>query len=401
MGEFLKTNINDLLSRSNDSNVSNAATKAKASHSNIEQNKSPIVQPKFKTTNINNLKNQQATAAQNDATEFDNTENFNTNSYKGEKYPKTLNWQQELSDRLEANRRVTPDLQKPISEVEKKFWIDCFVSLWPEELCPYLDSLGEYFKEDLLKWGFSKNINPMVAFLDQGYVQNKLLKTKKLNKNSYKALHNVILNKCFALKEFAKSNDYNILYSPALYEKSPADIYKYFLMQKYILDPNTSQYSQKTQHLNKRIFIQMLKNSSLEVSKAVGQISKIAEDKVSKVSVKTSAKLNNLDLITEYLKQLGTESREAAKPATASDDEIYDIVSDIKKAEDAAALITFIAGKTTTQKDALKVANFANKVFKDIPANVGALSDIIVKLGNKTISSQSISMIIKELSNRF
>jgi hypothetical protein len=364
----------------------------------------------FKTSNLKDINNRQSnnkntfeTEAESDSEqesqELKSTEN--TNNYKGKKFPKNLNWKQELEDRLEANRLVSPDLKRPIQEIEDEFWIDCFVSLWSEELLENLQLLGGYFKKDLLNWGFSADSNPMVAFLNQNFVQKKLLLTKKLNANSYKALHNAVVKKYLSLVEFRKFNDYNILYCLDLYNKLPADIYKYLELQKVILNPKKTSYSTEIQTLNKRIFIKLKSTDTNLVTVAKAQL-RVAKDKIAKLNIRT-AELNNFDLIKELLSQANLESTSATnqeEPEEVSSAEISEITNNIKTRDDAAALTSFLAGKAKTSKDLKKITSFTLKHLEDTKVSAEEVSKIASKIGTKSISSEAIEAILYNLLSK-
>lgn len=404
MANFLKTSLNDIITRT-DSTVNTTST---ASTSNIKTNVTNIKQPTFKTSNLKDIINRQSNdtfntpaerANEQKPQELENTET--ANSYKGKKFPKNLNWKQELEDRLEANRLVSPDLKRPIQEIEDEFWIDCFVSLWPEELLENLQLLGGYFKKDLLNWGFSADSNPMVAFLNQNFVQKKLLLTKKLNANSYMALHNAVVKKYLSLVEFRKFNDYNILYCLDLYNKLPADIYKYLELQKVILNPKKTSYSTEIQTLNKRIFIKLKSTDTNPVTVAKAQL-RVAKDKIAKLNIRT-AELNNFDLIKELLSQANLESTSATnqeEPEEVSSAEISEITNNIKTRDDAAALTSFLAGKAKTSKDLKKITSFTLKHLEDTKVSAEEVSKIASKIGTKSISSEAIEAILYNLLSK-
>ena len=72
--------------------------------------------------------------------------------------------------------------------------------------------MDKFLKNDLLNWGFTAESNQVVAFLNQKFVQENLVLTKKLNINTYKAFHNAITKKLISKEQFDKPNNYNIIY---------------------------------------------------------------------------------------------------------------------------------------------------------------------------------------------
>ena len=231
--------------------------------------------------------------------------------------------------------------------------------------------------------------------------QKKLLLTKKLNANSYMALHNAAVKKYLSLVEFRKFNDYNILYCLDLYNKLPADIYKYLELQKVILNPKKTSYSTEIQTLNKRIFIKLKSTDTNLVTVAKAQL-RVAKDKIAKLNIRT-AELNNFDLINELLSQANLESTSTTnqeEPEEVSSAEISEITNNIKTRDDAAALTSFLAGKAKTSKDLKKITSFTLKHLEDTKVSAEEVSKIASKIGTKSISSEAIEAILYNLLSK-
>jgi hypothetical protein len=258
----------------------------------------------FLTTNLKNLTdkgNKIRARAQkpNDSTEsstpIDGSKDYgqnNSNTDSEKKFRKDLNWKQELSDRLEANKNVTKDEKRSNEDILEEVWFDCFTTLWPKALYKNLDTIGENLKNDLLNWGFTAETNQVVAFLNQKFVQENLVLTKKLNINTYKAFHNAITKKLISKEQFDKSNNYNIIYCIALYDKSPKDIYDYLVTQSKILNASASSYDAATQLKNRRIFCK-LNISATDLAKRAEAHVSINPDNIPTVQ---KAALNSLEL---------------------------------------------------------------------------------------------------------
>lgn len=258
----------------------------------------------FLTTNLKNLTDKgskiRARAQKpNDSTEsttpIDGSKDYdqnNSNTDSEKKFRKDLNWKQELSDRLEANKNVTKDEKRSNEDILEEFWFDCFTTLWPKALYKNLDTIGENLKNDLLNWGFTAESNQVVAFLNQKFVQENLVLTKKLNINTYKAFHNAITKKLISKEQFDKPNNYNIIYCIALYGKSPKDIYDYLVTQSKILNASASSYDTATQLKNRRIFCK-LNISATDLAKRAEAHVSINPDNIPTVQ---KAELNSLEL---------------------------------------------------------------------------------------------------------
>ena len=345
----------------------------------------------FLKTNLKNLMAQKPTITRNEADDTD-VPKINNNS---KKLRRDLNWKQELEDRIKANRALTDDIKKPESEIIKGFWSDCFTTLWPADIQKYLDELGPLFKKDLLTWGFTKNRNPMVAFINQGYVQTNLIKTKKLNSNTYKAFHNAIIKKLNDFEEYLKFNNYNIIYCLDLYEKLPADIYKYLELQKNILAERTS----NAQLNNRRVFLEISTKTLgiQDIDKRAQAQANMQEDKIPKDI--TKAKLNKYDLAISICNLLGVEAEEEKK------------ISEVEFADDSISYLLDVVDRDPAKVHALlthlyattgnsNIVNFIEKhssAFKqaDVSSLPATFFRILQKtLGKKTLSAEAIDKLL-------
>jgi hypothetical protein len=311
---------------------------------------------------------------------------------------KNLNWKQELEDRLNANRAVTQDLKKSPTQIKEEFWKDCFTTLWPEDIYEYLNSLGDLFKQDLLTWGFIKQKNPMVAFLNQKFVQNKLLKTKKLNINTYKALHNAIVKKLISFEEYFKNNNYNLLYCIALYDLLPADIYKYLTLQAKVLSSTLGSYDIKTQLKNKQIFMKVEALSTLEISKGVQKQLKIPNKTIAAVKL-SDMELNSLEFVQEILKQLGVNESNPKNPKKqeATDDDVSAIAAKLTGVPEAYALLIYLSGATESAEVAKFMADHQD-ILQNCKIPTKAVKEISKILKNKTLSTRKIDSLLNFIS---
>ncbi len=306
---------------------------------------------------------------------------------------KDLNWKQELEDRLIANRSVTPDQRKNETDIVKEFWFDCFTTLWPADLYKNLEALGNYFKNDLLNWGFTAQQNPIVAFLNQKYVQTNLVKTKKLNTYSYSALHNAIIKKLVSYKELEKANNYNILYCLALYDLAPKDIFNYLKLQTNVLNPSKGLYSDKTKLKNRRVFLQADNISANNIVKKAEAQLRINEQSLPKDLL--NSKLNSLELIHEILIQLDAVQKTVS--LGVSDKELANLINNLNDVSDAFTLLYFLSGKSPQAADFIAKHQAELGRFSFSSSIIKLTQDLI----GKALSDNQVDNIIQEITDKF
>jgi len=342
--KFLKTSLNDIVSRTTSDSVETAAVGIK---------------PNFKINSLQNLLNRKA------GTYSENTESSPELSKRTEEKQvtskpdeitanknlrKDLNWRQELADRIKANDQALPGEKVEEEKIYQEFWYDYFCTLWSKELYPFLNALGDIFKKDLRTWGFDADLNPMVAFLLQKYVQNTLLKTKLLNKDTYKAFHNAIIKKYLSVGELRKLNNYNIIYNVNLYKKLPADIYNYLKLQTQILAPKKASYSIKEQSLNRRI---MLQNDNVTAGDPNTRLNSLLNINIKSVPKSTEkVLLNSVEDISLFLELLGhsNEPKQNTQERTSMDtDEVMEKL-DITTPGEAYQLLAYLSAQNNDEK---------------------------------------------------
>lgn len=167
-------------------------------------------------------------------------------------------WEALLAQRQEANRSAKK--KKTELEIENAFFEDFFSVCWGNDatLTKCLIGLGAPLKKAIKTLGFSpilgKDGNPLLAFLLQDFAKN-LLKDRKLDALTFKAVYNAVAKRLIADSEFFKQNNYNILYCKDLYNKPAAEMEKYIELQSEILVPDAASQGEKAQNNNKLIFI--------------------------------------------------------------------------------------------------------------------------------------------------
>lgn len=226
-----------------------------------------LLESEFITTNIRSLiNNQTAIDFVADDSYADQTQNDTTETTSKHIQQTNFDWGEELKNRLEANRNLSPEARIKEYDLETKFFNEFFKAHWDAEAVKQLMLIGLQLRKDIKVLGFNFKINPILAFLSRKYVIEKLLKTKLLNVNTYKAIHNAIALKQAADSEFFKENNYNIIYCRDLYKKSLKEIQNYLVLQKEILSPSAGIYTAETQTNNKKVFIYIAKNNNPDIT---------------------------------------------------------------------------------------------------------------------------------------
>ena len=294
----------------------------------------------------------------------------------GQKRPANFNWEKELQTRLADNKALSAEARRPEVKIEQEFWEEFFTNKWPADIAKMLDLVvGEQLKKDIRILGFTSKTNPIIAFLRLKYVQDKLIRTKLLNANTYKAIHNAVAKNLVADSEFFNATDYNIIYCQDLYTKSANVIEKYLRYQKQVLPTNVSKYTLDMQNDNKRVFLLIRKLNLSKASSAEKAQAIMQNDTVTKSSVKAAnTKLNDLKIIEEILKLSGkisdtpdeTEDDTDKKTEQASSDAtLSKFANRLKNLAEAQAALQFIVMQT---QNAEAAAGLKNEKFSSVSA---------------------------------
>ena len=273
---------------------------------------------------------------------------------------KNADWGKVLKDRLAANAELDQEARQPEAEIEAAFWDEYFSDgSWDDEVAAKLKTI-ELLLKDIIKLGFKKQTNPVLAFVRSKWVQNELIKTDLINSNTFKAIHNAIAKRYIADSEFVKANNYNILYCKDLYKKPLVDIVKYLNFQKQSLPTNLSYYNEDTQSRNIRIFL------------VVGQ----------KSVRQKGAKLNSLKEVEKLLGKHGIEvgseestSSTGSGASSAKKDlgrqDLLKVISSLTTVAQGQAALQYIsmATNSTVAKEALKKSlDFKNSSAEELIA---------------------------------
>jgi hypothetical protein len=258
----------------------------------------------------------------------------------------------------------------------------------PEDIIKKLLTFGEPFKKALRILGFKKSDpkaenNPILAFIKQNYVQEKLIKTGLLNANTFKAIYNAVAKNLIADSEFFKVNDYNIVYCCALYKKPVTEIEKYFLAQSKLLEATAATYSSDLIELSRKTFL-------------------AASDSDKIPTVQSATELNSLSTVEQLLKQYtGSKSASDKNDAAQTDSAMLDeIVSKLDSlASKYAVLVTL--STTTKSKEARNILNnakFSTLNPADITGALMKLSDGKV-LPKDPLSEEDADSLAKKVHN--
>jgi len=224
-----------------------------------------------------------------------------------------------------------------------------------DDIIKKLISFGEPFKKVCTALGFKLNNatggNPILAFVNQTYVQEKLLKTDLLNSRTFKVIYNAVAKKLVADSEFFTERTYNIIYCQDLYSKSVQEMEEYLILQRSILSPTAQSYDGQTQLKNRQVFLSIdnIKNSNgekeLDPNTYVKKVKAITLDDKALPTV-FNAKLNSIAVA----KAISGSKQEEPKAITKSNKELIAILKKLTTIEDKLAVIMSLSASTNSKK---------------------------------------------------
>lgn len=109
-----------------------------------------------------------------------------------------------------------------------KVWDNYYKTEWGKD-AEKVRALGQTFVTELLKGGFSEQVNPFVVFIKNNI--NRL----NLNASTYPAIHNAYVSDYISQSDL-RNNENNLLYNKSLYSKQAKDIYEYLGYQYKIFN---------------------------------------------------------------------------------------------------------------------------------------------------------------------
>ena len=271
-------------------------------------------------------------------------------------------WKNELDTRLKQNKEKSPAKQQTNFEIESKFFEDFFNSHWSDSTVNLL-ALDDPFKKALKVLGLDPSKNPLLAFVTQKYVRDNLL-GELLNASTFKAIYNAVANKAVADSEFLKENDYNLIYCPDLYRRSPAEIEAYLTIQKGILRVDASTYSRDDQIKNKRVFLRLEDaevTAELDTDKRIEKIKNYSIEKIYNLHMNsTSIKLNDIKIAQKIS---GLKLASKADKTHINSKGQTNLAGKLTKPSQIFAAIQFLSVNTAS-KNAIRA--LSNKAFETL-----------------------------------
>ena len=251
----------------------------------------------FLTVNLKNLLQSQRSYADLDPIE----QKEKATARQDRDLSKISDWAKELKDRLAENNALESSERQSDYEVESQFFEDYFhnANKWDAACAEQLISLGDPLKKAIKVLGFKRSANPILGFITNSYVITKLIKTKLLNVNTFKAIYDAVSKKLVVDSEFFTSNDYNIIYCQDLYRRTAAEMLEYLKIQKTVLDPSASTYTKADQERNKRIFFYIKTIKELDPEKRAKEIKALPLTTAFTPANQAGTKLNSMEVVNK------------------------------------------------------------------------------------------------------
>lgn len=296
---------------------------------------------------------------------------------------------------------------KSTDKIINNFFKKFFTTNWPTvgEKLLKIDTLRRVFIRNNKVYlpAFNVDQSPILSFITKTYVIDDLIKTDKLNAKTFKAILNAYIDKVVSFKEFTRDKldkDYNIIYSKALYSKSPSEIYKYLAFQSKILSSTLP--DEEIHGQNKLTFMSTGVATEFDPVARAEEIKQLIKNKEwEAASPVEDGDLNNLDLV-ELIRG------ESYTKTSSLDSKAQDAV--VKKlkttpAEIAAAIV--LLATTTDSTKAKEAITTANSFIKDNiePKNLFIKMSEIAKKGilpkgelNKSDADSLVTKLLAELN---
>ena len=277
--------------------------------------------------------------------------------------PKNItDWGKELKNRLDANKALSSEAKLPEYQIEDQFFKEYYSNsgIWDEKCAKALFSIGTPLKKAFKVLGFDKTTNPILGFISQKYVREKLLATGLLNVNTFKAIYSAVAENTVADSEFLVTRDYNIIYCPALYKKSLTDIDGYLEIQKSILKPKADKYTLDTQIQNRKVFINLdyIKDvaEKTDVKERLNAIINVDVSNVKKLTDST-VELNSVNLA----KTLSGKSDNKPSVTHIDEDAQIELLNKLTKPEQMFAVLQYLLvnARSNKAKEVLASSKFS------------------------------------------
>ena len=283
-----------------------------------------LFESNFPTLNIGALfQAQQAPSDENE-----NEKNHNQESKTGNQKKQISNWGQELKDRKKRNDSLNSEARKKTYEVEVEFFKEFYNEFWDPENAEQLLSIGTDLMQAFKVLGFDRNTNVIYWFLTLDYVKTNLLKTKLINKDTFKAIYNAVADKLIADSEFtANDNSYNLLFCRDWYKRTSKEMLEYLELQNNIIKRSDSIYTKEVKNNNKRVFLSIVNTQESELEAQAKEVLSKTEGKALPSVQEPGIKLNNIELADAISKQLGfVNSSEEANKSNITKDSTAEII---------------------------------------------------------------------------
>lgn len=315
-----------------------------------------------------------------------------------------INWAQwetedleaKLSERLENNKKLGAKAKRDF-EVESSFFNEFYVNVWGKDIAKQLVSLGELLRKAIKILGYKRSTNPILSFLCNDYVKTNLIKTGLINANTFKAIYNSVAEELIPDTEFAKDNDYNLVYCQALYKKPPREILDYFKLQKEILK-NVDKDPQKYQALNKKLFIKVQNidgRSSQQIKKYARDLHEMSAEKIPSIK---DAEINML-LLAKELKNVFMGKSADLKTAThLTRTSLDNLMAELDTPARLLAALTMIVATTGSEqaKKIMEDSGFSGVSAKNLAA---AAKSVAAVLSNK-LNKDSVKVLVQAIGDK-
>ena len=323
---------------------------------------------------------------------------LNSNQHSSEatseiqKKPVNYNWRQDLQDRLDANKRMSPESRLSKYSIETQFFTDFYNHLFKNNatLVKRALQIGSLLQKDLKIRDFTASKNPIVAFLKITYVQNALLSTGLLNANTYKAIHNAVAKSMMAEREFYKRNRYNIIYCRNLYTKTAVEMEKYLELQGSILSASKYPYTAKTQEANIKVFFYINGIKEQNAVRRKKEIDTYSGELPSAIQASTT--LNDIELCKTLCNTYGYSSYENNKKVTS----VPVLTKQLNKLEQFFAVLQYlsITTKSDAAKKAMKHQKFNELRAEQIAQATEAIAPILRKV---SMSEEDVTALVSSI----
>lgn len=352
-----------------------------------------LLESDFLTVNLNTITNTQT--ARSNARVDASVENTNKNIPAKGAWEA---WGNELKKRLSDNKTKPAAEQQSDFEVESEFFTDFYTANWQPTIAQQLELIGDPLKKALKVLSFNIDVNPILAFIAQQYVQDKLIGPKLLNVNTFRAIYNAVAKNLVADSEFFSYHSYNIIYCPDLYRRTDKEIENYLKVQSSSLKPSEKLYTAKAQLKNRKIFFHIDSIKELDNIKRKKEIENFAD--IKQIPVAKSAKLNSLKLIQEISDiDLSFDSKNKQRNKNMNTQEINALVQKLQTPAQCFAAIQYLSVDTDVAeaKKALSHNRFSRLSVDSITAATKQVAPIMSKI---KLSSEGAKVLIALILNK-